>query len=166
MSMLAPVQRISPWRHAVFFLAFAGCQRDGTVEMKDTEGRAFTVACTETKRCTVEPRKRPDATLTVPLTVRAEGRLLGVCDRDAPPITCRPVVCESEADCPTVDGVARTCRRSLCSEPSRSLSRTDVVMLCMAGSGVGFEETRQRERYGTALAWEPSMPLPAGCRSP
>ena len=166
MLMLRNFKHITPWCHAAFFVALSGCQRDGSVEMKDTEGRAFNVTCTETKGCTVAPRTSSSATAVAPLTLRSDGRVLGVCERDGPPITCRPLLCESDTDCPTVDGVARTCGRSLCSEPSRPLSRTDVVMLCMAGTGVGYSETTQREQYGTALAWEAATPLPAGCRKP
>lgn len=163
---LRTLRRITLRCHTLCFLAFSGCERDGSVELKDTDGRALTVTCTETKGCSVAGRAASNATSMAALTIRSDGRLLGVCDRDGPPITCRPLLCESDADCPTVDEVERTCARSLCAEPSRPLSRTDVVMLCMAGSGVGFEQTRQREQYGTALAWEPSTPIPAGCRKP
>lgn len=166
MFLLRKVQRITLCCHVVFFAAIGGCRRDDYIEMKDTEGRAFNVTCKEAKGCSVAPRTTASATSVAALTLRSDGRVLGVCDRDGPPISCRPLLCEADTDCPTVDGIVRTCERSLCSEPSRPLSRTDVVMLCMAETGVGYEQAVQREQYGTALAWEPSTPLPAGCRKP
>lgn len=39
-------------------------------------------------------------------------------------------------------------------------------MLCMAGTGVGYNEAAQRERYATALASGDSQSLPAGYRRP
>lgn len=147
------------------FFALA-CQRDGTLEMKDTEGRVFAVTCAETAGCNIAVRKGADSTSGHALTLHTDGRVLGVCERDGPPIACRPLVCESDADCPTVDGVVRTCGRSLCSEASRRLTPTDVVMLCMAGTGVGYDQAIQRERYAAALASGESQSLPAGCRKP
>jgi hypothetical protein len=147
--------------HAALCL-IAGCQRDGTFEMIDTEGRTFTVTCKQSGGCNIAAQRASGA---VP-TLRGDVRVLGVCDRDGPVISCRPLSCESDSDCPVVDGVERTCGRALCSDPSRKLTRTDVVMLCMAGTGVGYDDARQRERYAAALASPESSPLPAGCRNP
>ncbi len=160
------LQRITLRYQAALCLASAGCQRHGTFEMKDTEGRAFAVTCIEKGGCNVA-RQTGAGTIAEPaLTLHTDGRVLGVCERDGPPITCRPLLCESEEDCPVVDGVARTCNPSLCSEPARALPRLDVVMLCMAGTGVGYDEPLQRERYATALASGESQSLPTGCRRP
>jgi hypothetical protein len=134
--------------------------------MKDTEGRAFAIGCSDATGCTVVPHAASGQHSGAALTLRSEGRVLGVCERGAQPISCRPLVCEEDGDCPTVDGVARTCTRSLCSEPSRQLTQTDVVMLCMAGSGVGYDTALQRERYAVALASGDSQSLPVGCRRP
>jgi hypothetical protein len=157
---------ITPGCHTLMLLVAAGCQRDGSFEVKDTEGRVLSMTCTEKAGCSVAPSKDAGSKGGAALTLRTDGRVLGVCERDGPPITCRPLLCESDADCPTVDGIARTCARSLCSEPSRKLSQVDVVMLCMAGTGVGYDEALQRERYATALASGESQSLPAGCRTP
>jgi hypothetical protein len=165
MLMLRIRKCITPGCHVLYF-AIAGCQRDGTFEMKDTEGRVFTLTCSEKAGCSVAAPKRAGTNAAPALTLRTDGRVLGVCERDGPPITCRPLLCEEDAGCPVVDGVVRTCGRSLCSEPSRRLSQVDVVMLCMAGTGVGYNEAVQRERYATALASGESQSLPAGCRKP
>jgi hypothetical protein len=159
-------QRITLGYHAVLCLALAACERGGTFEIGDTEGRAFTATCKENAGCNLTPRKSTSTTSNTALTLRSDGRLLGVCERDGPPIACRAIVCESDDDCPVVDGVVRTCGNSLCSEPSRALSRTDVVMLCMAGTGLGHDQPLQRERYASALASGESQSLPAGCRKP
>jgi hypothetical protein len=166
MSILQRFRLVTPWCHTLICLALVACQRDGTTEVKDTEGRAFTVTCTANAGCSIAAKTGAEPKSGPALTLRSDGSVLGVCDRDAPPITCRPLLCESDDECPTVDGVVRTCARSLCSEPSRKLTRTDVVMLCLAGSGVGYDQPRQRERYATALASEEGSPLPAGCRKP
>jgi hypothetical protein len=165
MRILRSVERITLGCHAVFSLLL-GCQRAGSFEMKDTEGRAFAIACSEAAGCTIAPHAAAGQHSGDALTLRTDGRVLGVCERNAQPISCRPLVCEADADCPSVDGVARTCTRSLCSEPSRKLTQTDVVMLCMAGSGVGYETAFQRERYAVALASGESQSLPVGCRRP
>jgi hypothetical protein len=111
MLILRTLRRVTIWFHAVSVVAIGGCQRDGSFELKDTEGRALRVTCTETKGCTVGPRTGSGALPVAALTLRSDGRVLGVCDRDGPPITCRPLLCESDMDCPTVDGVVRTCGR-------------------------------------------------------
>lgn len=166
MWMIRSGQCITIGYHALLCLAVASCQRNGTFEMQDSEGRTFAVTCTEKAGCNVTPRKSPSAKAEPALTLRVDGRVLGVCERDGPPAACRPLLCESDEDCPVVDGVVRTCARSLCSEPSRALTRTDVVMLCMAGTGAGYDQPLQRERYATALASGESQSLPTGCRKP
>jgi hypothetical protein len=166
MSTLRSLQRITLGYQAVLCLAAAGCRRDGTFEIKDTEGRAFAVTCTERGGCNVARQNSTGRSAEPALTLRTDGRVLGVCERDSPPITCRPLLCDSEEDCPVVDGVVRSCSRALCSEPSRSLSRVDVVMLCMAGTGVGSDQPLSRERYAAALASGESQSLPTGCRQP
>lgn len=65
-------------------------------------------------------------------------------DRDGSLAGCRALVCETESDCPIGDGVARTCGNGLCAGPERQLTRVDVVMLCMAGSVVGYGLAPQR----------------------
>lgn len=165
MRILRSVQRITLGYHAAFCLLL-GCQRTGTFEMKDTEGRAFAISCSEAAGCTVVPSTDAGQHSGAALALRTDGRVLGVCYRDAQPISCRPLVCEADGDCPSVDGVGRTCAHSLCSEPSRKLTQTDVVMLCMAGSGAGYDTTLQRERYAVALASGESQSLPVGCRRP
>lgn len=164
MRILRSVERITLGCHAI--LSLLGCQRAGSFEMKDTEGRAFAIGCSDAAGCTVVPRVDAGQQSGAALTLRTDGRVLGVCERDAQPISCRPLVCEEDSDCPSVDGIARTCTRSLCSEPSRKLTQTDVVMLCMAGSGAGYDTALQRERYAVALASRDSQSLPVGCRRP
>ena len=166
MAALQSRNRITRGYHAVLCLAAVGCQRDGSFEMKDTEGRVFALTCTENTGCSVAAPMGPGTKTGPGLTLRTDGRLLGVCERDGQPISCRPLLCEEETGCPTVDGVARACERSLCSKPERALSQVDVVMLCMAGTGVGYNQALQRERYATALASGESQSLPAGCRKP
>lgn len=146
--------------------AVGGCQREGTFEMKDSEGRSFAVSCKVRGGCRVVASGNADSGTKPALTLRTDGRVLGVCERDGSPATCRPFLCDSDEDCPAVDGVVRSCSRAVCAEPERALSRTDVVMLCMAGTGVGYEQPLQRERYAAALASGESQSLPTGCRSP
>lgn len=79
---------------------------------------------------------------------------------------CRALVCDVDSDCPVVDGVTRTCTRSLCVDASKPLGRKDLVMLCMAGTGTGHDTVMQRERYALALGATESAPVPAACRQP
>src|SRR5688500_12816997 len=109
MLMLRSQQRIILAFHAALCVVGTGCQRDGSFEMKDTEGRAFSVTCTEKAGCIVASSNGAKRKAAPALTLRTDRRVLGVCERDGPPITCRPLLCEDDTDCPTVDGVFRSC---------------------------------------------------------
>src|SRR5687768_13282018 len=104
------------------------CARDGGREIKDTERRTFVLKCPQGV-CTIALQPTADASVDKPVTLRNSGRILGVCDGAGElPIDCRPLVCEIDSDCPVVDGVARTCTRSLCIDASKKLGRNDLVM--------------------------------------
>ena len=135
----------------------------------DTEKRVFRIDCTEGKACSpsqVEGMKSAGARQVL----ATSSHVLSVCDaaqagyRPAP-ATCRPISCESDADCPIVDSTRNgTCRRGICTNPLKDLVVGDAVSLCLAGTGIGQRTPEQAEKYALGLNCGDPCRVPAACR--
>ncbi|HXK20411.1 MAG TPA: hypothetical protein VNG33_21525, partial [Polyangiaceae bacterium] len=94
----------------------------------------------------------------------------GVCDvkGDEPPqgpFDCRPLNCESDADCPPLHGMKDgQCLHARCSDPAEAVSVQDSVMLCLAGTGLGRDTPAQIDRYALALNCGTPCKIPAPCQ--
>lgn len=139
----------------------------------DTEGRHFTAKCERSGECAlaqVTGVKRTDGKSALSLT--RTGRLVGMCDvipgqASDTPADCRALVCQSDADCPPGHGLKDgQCLNALCTDPAQTLTTSDSVMLCLAGSGLGNEQPRQVERYALGLNCGNPCKVPAPCRQP
>lgn len=151
----------------------ASCKRVSERTLLDSEGRAFSAKCDRAGECQLAQRAGPlrghgrsDLTLT------RTGRLVGICDvtpgqTPENPSDCRPLVCQSDADCPPGHGLKNgQCLNALCTDAAQALGPSDSVMLCLAGSGLGREEPRQIDRYALGLNCGNPCKVPAPCRQP
>lgn len=151
-------------------LACVGCQKSGPRILRDTEGRTFEATCPEGATCTFvqkSGKKRADKPAQ---SLQVGGRLVGICDvaegaaADGP-FDCRPLNCESDADCPPLHGMKDgQCVHNRCSDPSGTLNASDAIMLCLAGTGLGRETSAQIERYALALNCGAPCRVPAPCQ--
>lgn len=142
--------------------AVLGCQ-SGPIEFSDTEGRVFVAECSD-RGCTYLRKTSGEGAPATAVTLQQEGRLLAVCDSsDSPePVHCRAVTCTSGCP-PRSDGTRPTCEDGLCIQPERTLTPTDVRLLCLAGTGTG-RNARQAERLALAAACTPPCEVPEACR--
>lgn len=154
----------------------AGCKRTSERELVDTEGRHFAAKCRRSGECVLsqtsgERRDQRQAAKTA-LSLLRVGRLVGICDvvpGQAPETAaeCRALVCQKDADCPPAHGLKDgQCLNALCADPAQTLIPEDSVLLCLAGSGLGNEQTRQVDRYALGLNCGTPCKVPAPCRQP
>jgi hypothetical protein len=136
-----------------------GCRRNSELEVRDTEGRSVRLQCDGSGHCAVQGS---------PLTLRASGRLMALCDMaSSDPRDCRALVCSGDADCPDAERANRgSCVNGLCIEPAHQLAVADAVALCLAGTGQGKDAPRQVERYAMALNCGSPCTVPKPCRQP
>lgn len=146
-----------------------GCRGQAPLLARDSEGRAFRVNCTsEQTPCLLTQESGPQSGHVAIL--RADGRLLGVCDsgdgrQPLHPASCRPLICTADADCPRAPGaLGGSCVGDLCIDPTKSIGTADAVMLCLAGTGLGHEQPRQIDRYALAANCGDPCQVPAPCR--
>lgn len=160
--------------------AAMGCRSRGEQTIKDTEGRVFASQCSEDRICVVT--QKPGRTEQSPASGKATtnpefkyrnaGRVVGICGPVAPgvqpaPGDCRPLLCESDGDCPAATGLSSgVCVNHLCTEPSHDLSTEDAVMLCLAGTGAGPRTAAQVERLALGLNCGKPCRIPRVCRQP
>jgi hypothetical protein len=170
---------------AAFFVVavVAGCQR-GKRSFHDTEGREFHVdAMPETwvrarmlSSATAHPREGCQGD-DGGFALQFFGRYDAVCDAgtcaEASAGYCRPIVCESDGDCPRWmrDGEASTCLAGLCGRASHFIAASDSRLLCLAGTGAPAtpptREQQDRHALAGALCTFRSECRPATvCRSP
>jgi hypothetical protein len=149
------------------------CQRQGPLVVRDSEGRAFSVRCNEAETsCSLRPAAGVKLADGAAAVLRAEGRVIGVCDAVGEearvhPADCRPLSCERDADCPPVHGPnTGSCLDQLCVDPAHELGPNDAVMLCLAGTGTGHAAPRQIERYALGLNCGTPCVVPSPCRQP
>ena len=140
--------------------------------MHDTEGRTFEATCPKDGRCKLSQKSGPKSAEKPAQTLLTGGRLVGICDvkdGEAPqgPFDCRPLGCESDADCPPLHGMKDgQCLHARCSDPAEAVSVQDSVMLCLAGTGLGRDTPAQIDRYALALNCGTPCTVPAPCQQP
>jgi hypothetical protein len=169
----------------------ASCRNRSEQTIIDSEGRSFLSRCSADRICELTqqsgPVARPAAEAAVPqpdksgpktpgatavLRLHSTGRVFGVCgpvasDAEPAPSDCRPVVCESDADCPAAEGLRTgVCISRLCTEPSHAINVDDSVMLCLAGTGLGTRTAIQVERLALGLNCGTPCRIPKPCRQP
>lgn len=151
-------------------LVLGACAKTPTT-LEDTEGRVFETTCKDNV-CALTQRDGPRSTSRKSQLVTT-SRVVMICDASragtAPaPATCRPVICESDVNCPVLgDGQTQaTCKRKLCIDPSEELRVQDSVALCLAGTRIGRRTARQAERYALGLNCGNPCTVPAACRLP
>jgi hypothetical protein len=151
-----------------------GCKSVSERKLQDTEGREFLAKCQRSSgECTLSQTsgQKPEGAKT-DLALSRAGRLIGICNvapNEGPetPADCRALVCQADTDCPPSHGLKDgQCMNALCTDPAQPLVSPDSVMLCLAGSGVGRDQTRQVERYALGLNCGTPCKVPAPCRQP
>jgi hypothetical protein len=149
-----------------------GCQKGGPRLIKDTEGRRFEATCPEKSACKFVQKAGPKRAEKPTQALMIGSRLVGICDvvgEDPPqnPSDCRPLDCETDADCPPLHGMKDgQCLHKRCSDPAEAISVQDSIMLCLAGTGLGRETPAQIERYALALNCGTPCKIPAPCQQP
>lgn len=159
----------------------SGCRRHAEQTIQDSEGRSFLAQCSSDAICALTEKSGPGA--RSPDEARADqagkeqvhrlrstGRVVGVCGplragTEPAPADCRPVVCESDQDCPPATGLRTgVCINQLCTEPSHAINSDDAVMLCLAGTGLGTRHAAQVERLALGLNCGTPCRIPKPCR--
>lgn len=167
------------WVSLALALMAAGCAKGSEkLVLRDTEGRSFEAECKPDGSCTLRSSETPRPSSPAPsknakpgFVLVREGRLFGACDAWAghtPQIwDCRAITCSSDKDCPAIAGV-RTghCMKGLCGDPAREIASPDSVMLCLAGTGPGYETPAQIERYAMGKECGSPCRVPSPCRQP
>ena len=152
--------------------AALGCQNRGPRLIKDTEGRSFEATCPENGACKFTQKSGPKRADKPEQALLAGSRLVGICDvKDGEalqgPFDCRPLNCQSDADCPPLHGMKDgQCLHGRCSDPAEAITVQDSVMLCLAGTGTGRDTPAQIERYALALNCGSPCRVPAPCQQP
>lgn len=159
------------WASVAVLLAACACQ-SGPRVLRDTEGRTFQAICSREGDCKLQQKAGPQRVDRPAQVLMTGGRLVGICDvtADEPPrgpYDCRPLACESDADCPPAHGMKDgQCLNRRCSDPAEAISTQDAIMLCLSGTGLGRETPPQIERYALALNCGKPCKVPAPCPQP
>ena len=152
-------------------LTALACRKNPEFSLQDSEGRRFLLRCDQDLECRLEQQSGPrEAASKTEVRIHMPGKVTGVCavapgkDLESPS-DCRPLVCQSDAQCPPAHGMAHgTCLGRLCIEPSQpSATVDDAVMLCLAGTGLGRKSQLQTERYAMAVNCGSPCKVPAPC---
>lgn len=153
-------------------LLLPGCNKGGPRQLRDTEGRVFSATCDGKQPCKIEQKSGPQRVEKPAQVLLVGTRLVGICDvkeGEAPqgPFDCRPLACQSDADCPPLHGMQDgQCLNARCSDPAEPIGVQDSIMLCLAGTGLGRETPTQIERYALALNCGTPCKVPAPCQQP
>jgi hypothetical protein len=154
------------------------CAKSANKTVIDSEQRPFILSCDKSATCTVAPVTAPSndrkkkAEEKSTYVLRASGRLVGVCGRFVPGSSpqladCRPLICQSDADCPPAEGLTRgVCINQLCTAPSHEINSDDAVLLCLAGTGGPNQTATQAERFALGLNCGTPCRIPKVCRQP
>jgi hypothetical protein len=154
------------------WLAASGCQNAGPLVLRDSEGRRFEAKCPKAGPCRVAQIAGPKRADRPAQALRLGGRLVGICDVDSGqspegPFDCRPLSCDSNADCPPLHGMKEgQCLNHHCGDAAEALGVQDSIMICLAGTGLGRETPAQIERYALALNCGTPCTVPAPCQQP
>jgi len=159
---------------ALALLAAPGCRRVSERTLRDTDSRIIAARCDRNQQCTLRLTSGPTVGGgATALVLRSAGALVGVCTMTASasepesPSDCRPLVCQTDADCPPAHGAKDgTCLNGLCREPESPLTVEDAVMLCLAGTGLGKDSQDQVARYAMAQNCGQPCKIPTPCRQP
>lgn len=177
----------------VALVLLSGCS--STHQIEDTEGRHFVWTCRNRGSCDLQDVVTPADAVPKPpgpapgadykpefeVVYNADDRYQTMCEswvkREADSAlsgsrteTCRIIACKSKSDCPpetsSADGLE--CINGLCGVPSRPLTQSDYMHLCLTGTGAWTNSALQQERV--ALADKASRPkpgpVPKECRQP
>ena len=153
-------------------LLLIGCQKGGPRLLRDSEGRTFTASCPPEAECKLEQKSGPQRVEKPAQALLVGSRLVGICDvkpGEPPqgPADCRPLSCNSDADCPPLHGMKDgQCLNARCSDPAEALGVPDSIMLCLSGTGLGRETPAQIERFALALNCGTPCKVPAPCPQP
>lgn len=167
--MLIPT---GPSRTLLISCLLFACESRGPRSLHDTEGRTFEATCPKGEGCKLVQKAGPRRADKPEQSLLLGGRLVGVCDvqggaAPAGPFDCRPLGCETDADCPPLHGMKDgQCLNHRCSDPAEALAVQDSIMLCLAGTGLGRETPAQIERYALALNCGSPCTVPAPCQQP
>lgn len=155
----------------------SGCSKEKPLAMRDTEGRSFEAVCNRAGDCRLRSAVGAKPSSPAPKgadpawLLKREGKYFGACDAWSghPPEhwDCRAITCDSDDDCPAIAG-SRTgmCMKGLCGDPAREITAFDSVMLCLAGTGPGYESAAQIERYAMGKECGSPCRVPTPCRQP
>jgi hypothetical protein len=153
-------------------LSTLGCRGTSERVVRDTEGRTFSVQCSDSG-CTVA--RMSGSSVSAEKSggaLHAPGRVVTVCDvvPGSEPGTssdCRALTCEHDTNCPAAHGASRgTCVNRLCIESRNDLTVDDAVVLCLAGTGLGRASSGQVGRYAMALNCGLPCKIPGPCLKP
>lgn len=164
--MMGAFERLSS---VTLLLLLMGCQKAPGRQLRDTEGRTFSATCAAEGECKLEQKSGPQRIEKPRQALLVGSRLVGVCDvkeGEPPrgPMDCRPLVCESDADCPPVHGTKDGhCLNKRCSDPAGPIGVQDSVMLCLSGTGLGHDSQQQIERYALAMNCGKPCKVPQPC---
>lgn len=166
------------WVSLALAMAAASCAKGERMVLRDSEGRSFEAVCQPSGECALTSSATPRPSSPAPSekakpgwALVRQGRFFGACDTwsgSEPEIwDCRVITCSSDADCPAIAGV-RTgmCMKGLCGDPARDIASPDSVMLCLAGTGPGYETPAQIERYAMGKECGTPCRVPTPCRQP
>lgn len=149
-----------------------GCQHGGPRQLKDSEGRVFEATCPKEGPCTFVQKSGPRRAEHPAQTLLVGSRLVGICDvkpdaAPAGPFECRPLSCETDAECPPLHGMKDgQCLNHHCGDAAEPIGVPDAIMLCLAGTGLGRSTPKQIERYALALNCGSPCTVPAPCQQP
>jgi hypothetical protein len=152
--------------------ALFACQNTGPRRLHDSEGRTFEATCPKDAACSFVQKSGPRRTERPAQALLVGSRLVGICDVTAGggpegPFDCRPLGCDSDADCPPLHGMQDgQCLNHHCGDAAESIGVQDSIMLCLAGTGLGRETPAQIERYALALNCGSPCTVPAPCQQP
>ena len=157
---------------AILLMLLGGCGKGAERKLRDSEGRSFEAKCSPEGACSIEQQSGARRAGKPAQALLSAGRLVGICDVKAAgdqPAThdCRPLVCETDADCPPAHGMKDgQCLNQRCSDPAEAISVKDSILLCLAGTGLGRDTPAQVERYALALNCGTPCRVPMPCQKP
>jgi hypothetical protein len=150
-----------------------GCSKPQS--FTDTENRTFAAECKD-DRCSyhlaaaaappssASPAPAPAPSAGTAAALRATGHLLAVCDSANGNVAdCRAITCKDS--CPETETQKPTCERGLCVIPGTEITQDDVLLLCLAGTGMK-RNARQAGRMALARSCGTPCQVPAACRQP
>jgi hypothetical protein len=159
------------WALSALTIVLGACDSTEAIELADTEGRRFQATC-DKGQCRFQ---RSSAAAVAPekteVVLNSSGRVVGICDvapSNSPQIEdCRALICQHDRSCPPQHGLETGhCLNGVCINPEQSLSPSDAVLLCLAGTGLGRKAPKQVERFAMALNCGDPCRIPAPCRQP